>query len=147
MVRERRNEIGRNTIGYRLYEIDVSLPGGWRITIPGSFAEMLDDDGTWSAWEPFEMQATVWATSFSIKRDGEPVPAERVLPTEPRKGTPTQIAEQPLLHRAHVTAFEEDGATWFRLATEIAADGNMLAISHRPRRDRPAVGAARAARP
>ena len=50
------------------------------------------------------------------------------VPTEPRKGTPTQIAEQPLLHRAHVTAFEEDGATWFRLATEIAADGNMLAI-------------------
>lgn len=52
-------------IGYRREAITVYLNGVWSIDIPGSFAEMWEEDGTFCAWDS---SRTVRVSSF-IKED------------------------------------------------------------------------------
>jgi hypothetical protein len=60
----RRRSIAPPTIGYRRQKVEISLPGNWRIRLPGSFSELhFDNDGTTSAFDP---PRELWFTSYSF---------------------------------------------------------------------------------
>ncbi len=126
IVRARADAAEDDAIGYREHDVDVQLAGGWRITVPGSFATELDEQGTWSAWEDGH---TVWATAFSRSAEGGLAPAEEMLPSAPREGTPVAIEGLALLHRAHERSFVENGETYWQVCAEIAAPGRMLLLT------------------
>lgn len=126
LVRERAASCGENHIGYREHDVDVTLAGGWHITVPGSFSVEMDERGTWSAWEDGH---TVWATAFSRAADVGPIDPAQMLPAAPREGTPVVIAGLSLLHRAHERSFVENGETFWQVCAEIAAPGRMLLLT------------------
>lgn len=55
-------------LGYRRRPVRVRLPAGWWITLPGSFGERLEDDGTLCA---FDGPHTLWVTVMSGARRPE----------------------------------------------------------------------------
>ena len=50
-------------------ELNVTLTGGWTLTIPGEFADEWEEGGeTWSAWHGGR---TIWFTSWSVAGEND----------------------------------------------------------------------------
>jgi hypothetical protein len=126
MIRDRA-DADEGTIGYRAWDVDLSLADGWAVTVPGSFSTQFDEDGTWSAWEH---GYAVWVTAFSRSKDGVPAPAEEMFSERSsEEGTAVVIEglEKPYL--AYEDSFEEDGDEYWRITAQVARPGRMLLVT------------------
>jgi hypothetical protein len=103
---------GRPAIGYRRRDAQVSMPGGWWITVPGTFSEFrADEDHNYYAFDP---PREVWFTSYRFTdQDGEAFSAARaqILASKPQ-----------LLHeaenyvaRAEISIKEANGEKYYLL--------------------------------
>jgi hypothetical protein len=62
-------DISGSRIGYRRRNVTTSLPGGWQITLPGSFSEFaLDENNDLYALDP---PREIWFTSYSFTGDAK----------------------------------------------------------------------------
>lgn len=120
IVRRRADESGATPTGYRDWDVDVSVAGGWTLRIPGSFSTQIDDAGTWSAWED---GYTVWATAFTRKPDDDG------FSTGADDGEPTTIDGLEGPYRAHVASFVEDGHEYWRVMAQVARPGRLLLVT------------------
>ena len=69
--------LGGPRIGYRRGPVQVSLTGGWSITVPGDLAEAWESEGqAWSAWHGGR---AVRFTSWTVRDGDDPEPACDIL--------------------------------------------------------------------
>jgi hypothetical protein len=113
-------------VGYRRGRVNVTLTGGWSITIPGEFAEEWEENGeTWSAWLGGR---TIWFTSWSVcGENDETLNAREILDSRSWPDAVEFIdhAEGALLGRAVFLPCEEDGRTLWNLKGYVAVEGNF----------------------
>ncbi len=113
-------------IGYRRGAVEAMLTGGWRLTIPGEMAETWESNGeTWSAWHGGR---TIWFTSWSFCGETEErVKAHAILQTRewPEGGEHFDYADGPLVGRASLVPYEEDGQALWNLHGYVAVDGKL----------------------
>jgi hypothetical protein len=118
---------GTPLIGYRRRPVTVNLPGGWRISIPGSFTESWDEEGTYCAAEP---PRTLWCSSFTYRdKDGSLVAAEQLLtPPGTESGERIELtgpAAARQVGRAYLNRLQEGGKIHWELAGESAVPGSL----------------------
>lgn len=113
-------------MGYRRGRVNVTLTGGWSITIPGEFAEEWEENGeTWSAWHGGR---TIWFTSWSVcGENDETLSAREIIDsrTWPERGEFIDHAEGAMLARAVFLPTEENGQPLWNLKAYTAVDGNF----------------------
>ncbi|MBM3992863.1 MAG: hypothetical protein FJ303_01705 [Planctomycetes bacterium] len=114
-------------IGYRRGRVEVTLTGGWSLTIPGTFAEQWEQNGeTWSAWHGGR---TIWFTSWSVTgEDDRTLNAGEILDTRPWPEERGGIIEYQagLIHgRAIFAPHEENGQPMWNLKGYSAVEGNF----------------------
>jgi hypothetical protein len=115
-------------IGYRRGPVQVSLTGGWSVTIPGEFAEEWETNGqTWSAWLGGR---TVWFTSWSVSppdEGDEPRSPEDLLDglELPEEGDVIEIREGGRVGRGVFAPYEEDGQQLWNLKAYSAVEGGF----------------------
>ncbi len=115
--------VGGPRIGYRRGPVQVSLTGGWSITIPGELAEAWEEQGqTWTAWYGGR---GVRFTSWSVREGEDPQPAREVLDElELPEGDVIERREGPLLGRAVFCPEEQETGPW-ALHAYAAVDGGF----------------------
>jgi hypothetical protein len=115
---------GTPLVGYRRRTVYVNLPGGWRITIPGSFSESFDAEGTFCAGEP---PRAMYVSSFTYRdKGGQLVPAAELLsPPDAGAGERVEHATGAQLGRAVVKSV--DGG--FELEGEAAVAGSLASVT------------------
>jgi hypothetical protein len=118
---------GTPLVGYRRHPVTINLPGGWRISVPGSFTGSWDADGTYCAGEPPRM---LWVTTFTYRDDdGSLVAAEKLLtPPEDDDGVPVDLGEGAPVNqvgRAFLKQLDEGGKPHWELAGESATPGSL----------------------
>ncbi len=132
---------GTPLVGYRRRAVTVVLPGLWRLSVPGSFGESWDAEGTYCAGEP---PRTLWVTTFAYPDDEAPdgtkLPAERLFSaTEPDPGERIDLpAAGALVGRAFLKKVDEGGKAHWELAGESAVPGRLATctIAYDDERDR-----------
>jgi hypothetical protein len=119
---------GTPLIGYRRRPVIVALPGGWKIGLPGSFAESWDTEGTFLAGEP---PRTLWVSTMAFRDDdGQPLPAERLFQTGiDERGERIEHTKGPLRGRAFVRRVAGPGGGHFELAGESAVPGALASCT------------------
>lgn len=101
-------------MGYRHGPVRVSLPGGWSIEIPGTFADDVEEDGTWVAWDEGH---SLWASVLGPQ------------------GGQTGTAPLPSEGGPELELVEEDGEEgeptrrFFRLSGRVAAADSLLVLT------------------
>jgi hypothetical protein len=113
-------------IGYRRRDVTAKFPGGWSITIPGSFAGNWSDSGSvWCGWED---SRTVWFRSVSFCCDGE-VPDE-ILDFRPwPAGEIMHYRPGSLVSKACLGRESEEGKSFWRLTARAVAKGSLATFS------------------
>jgi hypothetical protein len=113
-------------IGYRRGRVNVTLTGGWSITIPGELAEEWEESGeTWSAWFGGR---TIWFTSWSVSGEhDETMSAREILDGRPWPDDVAFIEHEdgPLLGRAVFMPCDEEGEAMWNLKGYSAIEGNF----------------------
>jgi hypothetical protein len=67
-------------IGYRRGKLRTRASGGWSVVVPGSFQELIDDEGNWGSQDDVRQ---VWISSISIVDKFDcPIPAEELLASD-----------------------------------------------------------------
>jgi hypothetical protein len=94
-------------IGYRRRKIRVTLPGGWTISVPGSFSDFeADDNNDLSAWDP---PREIWFTAFHITKN-TPQRTFEVARKEFKKKKPEYLIERDyLIAQASISKKRRDG--------------------------------------
>jgi hypothetical protein len=118
---------GTPLIGYRRRPVTVNLPGSWRLSVPGSFTETWDEQGTYCAGEP---PRTLWVSTFNYRdTDGTLVAAEKLLtPPEADGGEVVTLlddAPRQQIGRAFLKKMTENGKIHWELAGESAIPGSL----------------------
>ncbi len=113
-------------IGYRRGRVQVTLTGGWSLTIPGELAEEWEESGeTWSAWHGGR---TIWFTSWTVKGENdEALPPRDILDGRPwpEDAEIIEHADGALLGRAVFLPYEEDGQTLWNFKGYSAVAGSF----------------------
>ncbi len=112
-------------IGYRRRNVRVRLGNGWSISIPGSFAESREGDGTYCAWGDGK---TVWFTSLEDSRTEDAPPAEVLLPGLDTGERPMEIPDLSARFavRAGVMDFSEETQRLHKLNARVALPGRLV---------------------
>ena len=118
---------GTPLVGYRRRPVTVNLPGSWRLSVPGSFTETWDEQGTYCAGEP---PRTLWVSTFNYRdTDGTLVAAEKLLtPPEADGGEVVTLlddAPRQQIGRAFLKKMTEHGKIHWELAGESAIPGSL----------------------
>jgi hypothetical protein len=126
-IAERAKTIDPNLapIGYRRGPVEVMLTGGWKITIPGEFAEEWQESGeTWSAWLGGR---TIWFTSWSVREAGDKLDAAEILDSQvdPSEGEVIEHSAGAVVGRAVFKPVEEDGQPAWNLMAYSVAEGSF----------------------
>lgn len=119
----------RPLIGYRRQgKTCTHFDDGWQITVPGSFSEEVQDDGTWVAWE---FRRTVRLTRLNVvAKGGTPPPREEML-----ERAREREAEDALDRiddgdgLATIRPYEEEGEPLLCLNGYSAVDGSLAILS------------------
>lgn len=105
-------------VGYRRGDVQVSLPGGWWLVVPGCLADGLEPDGTWVA---YDAHRSIWVSALA--------------PGEEDRGAAPLLEEAP---DAGVLRLEGHGLGWSGTATledvvehELDEDGRRHEIQYR----------------
>jgi hypothetical protein len=113
-------------IGYRRGRVQVSLTGGWSLTIPGELAEEWEQGGqTWSAWYLGRIiRFSSWSVQGSEKGER---PVDEILPELelPPAEELYETSEGPVRGRAVFVACQEDGLSAWNLRAYSAVDGGF----------------------
>ena len=120
-------------IGYRRRDVRVELLGGWSVTLPGSFAETWNDDGSYCAWGGGR---TVWFASHDQPEDPATGPAQVARPglnegSLAQGDRPVQLPKLPAAYdrRAWVARCPGDGDTVCKLTAHLALAGRRAHVS------------------
>jgi hypothetical protein len=116
--------VGGPRIGYRRGPVEVSLTGGWSITVPGELAEVWEPEGqTWNAWLGGR---TLWFTSWTVRDGEDPQPARAILrELDLPEGETYEHRDGAVLGRAVILPHEEDGERRWNLKAYSAVDGGF----------------------
>ena len=127
-IDRRAEEVDPNTplIGYRRGRVDVTLSGGWSLTIPGEFAEEWDENGEgWSAWLGGR---TIWFKPWSVSGPhDESLTAQEILDSLPwpEDAEIIEYEDGELASRAIFVPCEEDGQALWNLKACSAITGKF----------------------
>ncbi len=103
---------GKSAIGYRRRDVQVSMPGGWWITVPVTFSEFrADEDHNYYAFDP---PKEVWFTSYRFTdENGE---AFKTARTEILSSEPELLYESDgYVSRAEITDKQQNGEKYYLL--------------------------------
>lgn len=112
-------------IGYRRRNVRVRLGNGWSISIPGSFAESREGDGTYCAWGGGK---TVWFTSLEDSERDDGLSAQELLPNLDTGERPVEIPglSARFAVRAGVMDFSEETQRLHKLNSRVALPGRLV---------------------
>lgn len=121
-------------VGYRRGRVQVSLPGGWSVAVPGGLAEGLEPDGTWVA---FDEHSTLWVSVLAPgEQDHGAAPLLREAPDEEIVSAEHQgqgWVGAATIEDAREQELDEDGrariVTYRRLAGRCQGEGSLLVIT------------------
>jgi hypothetical protein len=115
----------RPLIGYRRRNVRVRLGDGWSISIPGSFAESREGDGTYCAWGDGK---TVWFTSLEDFHAQDSPPAEALLPGLDTGERPVDVPglSARFTAQAGVMDFSEERRRLHKLNARVALPGRLV---------------------
>ena len=78
-------------IGYRRGNVRTRASGEWSVVVPGSFQELIDEEGNWGAQDDTRQ---VWISSISVcDKHDQPVPKADLLASDSMFGDEDQAAE------------------------------------------------------
>jgi hypothetical protein len=116
-------------IGYRRLPVTVSLGGGWKITVPGAFAESWDEDGIWVGWDG---RRTVRCKTYALRSADGGLPAAEDLLDMSVRHWDTEGCEPlpdhergPVRGRAIWGPHDEDGRSMWKLNAFSATAGQV----------------------
>ena len=112
-------------VGYRRRKVRVRLDNGWSISIPGSFAESREGDGTYCAWGDGK---TVWFTSLEDTSAENAPPAMELLPGLDTGERPIEIPAlaERFAVRAGVVDYSEERQRLHKLNARVALPGRLV---------------------
>ena len=113
-------------IGYRRGRVNVTLSGGWSLTIPGSFAEAWDENGeSWTAW--LGGRKLVFKPWSVCGPNDEALGPQEILDSLPWPTGSSLIDHEDgeLLGRAVFAPTEEEGEQGWQLKACTAAAGKF----------------------
>jgi len=115
-------------IGYRRRDVQVRPARQWTITLPGSFAELWDENGVYNAWAGGK---TVTFASLPVSAGEPPASAEALLPELDPGETPLALPGLPaaFARRAGLSDLSSGGETLRRVSARIALPGELVAVS------------------
>jgi hypothetical protein len=112
-------------VGFRRRNVRTRPFGQWSISVPGSFAENVDEDGTWSGWDE---SRTVWFSCISVSpRDGGPPPsAEKLASGIPNpESYPLKHRTERTIARAVIKPGRQEDRSFWELSGETFAPGRI----------------------
>jgi hypothetical protein len=131
----------RSRIGYRRRDVTARVMDAWSLDVPGSFDTVVDDDGTWQA---FDDERVVYFSSLTVepKPGNPPPPAEELLGFHEDVGTVLERFEhrgQRVIGRATFNQVEAEGKVFWQVNGMSAVPGRVgictIDISDRSQRD------------
>jgi hypothetical protein len=128
MVRARARQAPAGPLGYREDEVEEPLPGGWTLTIPGSFSLEIDEEGTWSAWED---GASIWATAFVLPEGADAVelPVGDSLPESSAPVVLEELEEASVSYCAFSNTFLDEGERYWQVQAQLLSEGRLLLLT------------------
>jgi hypothetical protein len=128
IIRARAGQGAAGPLGYREHEVEELLPGGWKITLPGSFSLEIDEEGTWSAWED---GASIWATAFSLPESTEPValPLGDELPEDSEPVHIEELEQGEVRYCAFSKTFLDEGQQYWQVQGQILSEARLLLLT------------------
>ncbi len=121
----------RPLFGYRRRNYLAVFPSGWRITLPGSFAEAQMENG-WQGWDDTRT-VQIGVIDAPPAADGSKTPAEEIIKGAPPlgmgHGDDFKRDEEGLISKANLHRANEDGRQFYRLGSVSAVDGSMVNVT------------------
>lgn len=122
----------RPLFGYRRGEYVSVFPAGWHITLPGSFAEQVDENGMWSGWDE-SRTVQIGTLTPPPNADGGLTPAAEMIKGAPPlgmgRGEDFERDDEGMISKGNLHQANEDNRIYWRLGTVSAVDGSMLIVT------------------